>query len=197
MTLGPNGEHFPGDDAIVEDLDLVQPNWWNPNEMPSDTFESLKHGMKTKGWPKSEPLFVWATDETGKVRNIIVDGEHRWKAARALGWEQGPMVFARGMTEADAKKWTIALDQKRGRWNEDGLRALVREFSGEESKTLALDLGFSNDALAALIAKEPDSLPTKDDAKVESDDDVDEEFKELNEETVTTEHECPRCKFKF
>jgi hypothetical protein len=136
--------------VVTAPLDKLKPNTWNPNVVTPEKMASIEHGFRTDGWLVSQALLVWRKDETGKVQNVIVDGEHRWKAARSVGLTEGPVVFLDGITEAEAKALTVKLDQKRGRWDEDKLGALLREIGGA-SEDVALDFGFDGGELARLL----------------------------------------------
>jgi hypothetical protein len=133
-------------------LDRVKPNPWNPNRMTPRQLESLKHGLKEDGWLTSQSILVWRTDDTGTAKYLIIDGEHRWRAATALGFVEGPMVFLDGVTEAQAKALTIKLDNKRGSFDQEILRGLLREVQEQLGDEPALDLGFEDAAYLALIA---------------------------------------------
>jgi hypothetical protein len=121
--------------------------------------ESLKHGLKEDGWLSSQALLVWGSDEKGKSKNVIIDGEHRWTVALELGFKEGPMVFLHKITEAKAKKLTAALNNKHGQRDDEKMGALLRSIQADEAPT-ALDVGIENDRLMKLLA-EP-AIPTKD-----------------------------------
>lgn len=147
------GAQMIGEEADIE-LRLVRPNDWNPNEMTDDEYEGLKHGMKERGWLRSQKLLVWGKDEKGKVQNVIIDGEHRWEAATEVGIKVGPAVFLHGLTRLQAKALTIEIDRKRGRFNPEQLGVLVREVQHAfPPETLARDLGFTQEEILRLIAE--------------------------------------------
>jgi hypothetical protein len=134
----------------------LRPNGWNPNRMTDFEMESLRHGMRTKGWPSSQALLVWGTDETGQRRDIIIDGEHRWHCARAVGFISGPAVVLDGLTEKQAKQWTIELDQKRGRFEDTALAVLMRDIAGDApTADMGIELGFPEDDLKRLLGVLP------------------------------------------
>lgn len=130
---------------------------------------SIRHGFREDGWLVSQALLVWATDEIATPRNVIIDGEHRWIAARDVGLREGPMVLLHGLTEREAKALTIKLDQKRGRFGEDALARLVAELA-QDGTDLAVDLGFKSDEIDALIAAAADGPDpvTTDEASTEA-----------------------------
>jgi len=121
--------------------------------------ESLRAGLETDGWLSSQALLVWGKDASGKQRNVIIDGEHRWTAARELGMERGPMVFLDGVSERAAKALTIKMNQKRGTFDDDGLAALLRDIQAdfEDDRALALDLGVDELDVMGMLA-EPEIL---------------------------------------
>lgn len=141
--------------VVVEELSKVKPNKWNPNRMDDDLRMSLRYGLQTDGWLVSQALLVWGTDEKGKRRNVIIDGEHRWTEANALGMAKGPMVFLDDLPEAQAKALTIKLNNKRGDFVEELLRPLLTDIQFDLGDNLALDLGFNDDQLLAMLSTEP------------------------------------------
>jgi hypothetical protein len=140
--------------AVITALSKVKPNTWNPNRMTPFIRDALKHGLEVDGWLASQALLIWGTDETGKDRNIIIDGEHRFVVASELGFKKGPMVFLHKLTEAQAKALTVKMNQKRGAWDETLLADLVKEIQFDVSlPDLGLDLGLEQDDLMALLAE--------------------------------------------
>jgi ParB-like chromosome segregation protein Spo0J len=141
-------------------LNLVKPNPWNPNRLNERTWESLKHGLEHDGWISSQALLIWGKDDKGTPHNLIIDGEHRWRAATELGFTHGPMVVLDGLTESQAKALTIKMDARRGTFDAEDLGDLLREiqfdFDGDD---LGLELGFGDDDMAKLLAEPPDTLP--------------------------------------
>jgi ParB-like chromosome segregation protein Spo0J len=155
-------------------LDSVTPNDWNPNRMTARQYAATVHGMRADGWVSSQPLLIWRTDESGMSRMLIVDGEHRWRAAMDLGFEEGPMVFLDGVSRSVVQALTIKLDAKRGAFDSDLLSSLVIELAAEyEGEDLALDLGFEDAEMAALLAEpEPLVVEPEDDAGSGPDDGI-------------------------
>lgn len=125
-------------------LKSLKPNKWNPNHMTPEQKASLRYGLETDGWLRSQKLLVWGSDENGEVKNIIIDGEHRWREAKAMGiFDNVPAVFLHGITESAAKKLTVKIGKKRGEFNPAELSDLIREvYDGIDTATYALDLGF-------------------------------------------------------
>ncbi len=135
-------------------LDSVRPNGWNPNVVPPHIMASIRAGFLEDGWLVSQALLVWATDEHGAEKNLIIDGEHRWECARAVGMTVGPMVRLRDLKEVDAKALTVKLNQKRGDWDPTGLAELLADI-GRTNPVVpdiaALSLGFSVTEMQAIL----------------------------------------------
>jgi hypothetical protein len=69
-------------------IDELEPNSWNDNIMSEEMFNHLKKTMGRFG--NLQPILAWShVDRTRGIipatRNIIIDGEHRWKADKENG----------------------------------------------------------------------------------------------------------------
>lgn len=141
--------------VVIKPLKLVKPNPWNPNYMSARTQASMDRGFLTDGWIASQALLIWGKDDTGAVRNLIIDGEHRYDTALRNGLTEGPMVFLDGLSEAKAKALTIKMNQKRGDFNSDELGALLKDLQVDlQVEDLGLDLGFEDEDIMKLIAED-------------------------------------------
>lgn len=141
-------------EVVHKALAEVQPNPWNPNHMTAFEKESLKHGLRHDGWLSSQSLLVWGTDERGRKKNLIIDGEHRHTVAVELGFTQGPMVFLQRVTEAEAKALTVKMNGKRGTPDRDELSELLRSIQHDlTADSMSLDLGIEDEKLMALLAE--------------------------------------------
>lgn len=85
--------------------DDIKPNDYNPNRQSEHDFELLCKSIDEDGF--TQPVVV------NRDSRVIVDGEHRWRAAQALGLEKIPVVFV-DMTEAQAKIATLRHNRARG-----------------------------------------------------------------------------------
>ena len=160
MPPAPTAPRTVGAVTLI-DIESVEPNPWNPNRLDPSQYASLKHGIQHDGWVASQALLVWSTDKKGKRRMLIIDGEHRWKAARELGMTKVPAVLLERLGEAEAKALTIKLDAKRGEFEPTELGRLLREIQaarpGDDAGALGLDLGFDASAMARLLAPPPEA----------------------------------------
>tara|TARA_Y100001963_G_C6751008_1_gene434213 strand:+ start:854 stop:1735 length:882 start_codon:yes stop_codon:yes gene_type:complete len=82
----------------------LKPNDYNPNRQSDHDFELLLKSMEEDGF--TQPIV--ALDDL-----TIVDGEHRWRAANTLGYEQVPVVKT-SMTVEQMKIATLRHNRARG-----------------------------------------------------------------------------------
>jgi hypothetical protein len=165
---------------VLAPLNGVKPNNWNPNRMTEFQVASTRDGLMRDGWLAAYALLVWGTDEKGRERNIIIDGEHRWRIACELGFTEGPMVFLHGVTEKRAKEMTIELDNKRGRFDNVALRDLIVDIGVDDG--LAFRLGFDDETFNALM-KPVNILPPDD-------------FRDVSID-AHTDYTCPKCGYEW
>lgn len=66
-------------------IDAIHPNEYNPNRQSEHDFELLLRSMEEDGF--TQPIVVQ------REGSVIVDGEHRWRAATKLGYTEIPVVF--------------------------------------------------------------------------------------------------------
>lgn len=98
----------------------LKPNGYNPNHMSDGQLTTLKKSIHKDGF-----LGVILANKTAQGL-VIIDGEHRWRAARELGLTIVP-CFIVELQEDQAKSITIKLNQIHGSWNGEELVALLRE----------------------------------------------------------------------
>lgn len=85
-------------------VDFLQPNEYNPNRQSEHEFELLKRSIAEDGF--TQPVICLPDGR-------IVDGEHRWRAMKALGKTEIPVVKV-DMTEAQRRVATIRHNMARG-----------------------------------------------------------------------------------
>lgn len=94
---------------MTVDVDLVEPNPWNPNEMDRDMFLKELRSIQKHGFV--DPVTV---RELRADRFQIIDGENRWKAAKQLGFTQISVNNLGLVDDDDAQELTIILNETRG-----------------------------------------------------------------------------------
>ena len=83
----------------------IKPNDYNPNFQPQTTFDSLMDNIKKNGFYGAIII---------NKKNIIIDGEHRWRALKALGVKQIPCILESEADDNLSKILTLRLNRERG-----------------------------------------------------------------------------------
>lgn len=110
----------------------IKPNTYNPNRQSEHEFELLCRSMEEDGF--TTPCVV------RKVDMMIVDGEHRWRAAQSIGMEEVPVVFV-DMTDAQMKISTLRHNRARGEEDSQLASAVLRDLAAMG------DIGSAQDSL--------------------------------------------------
>ncbi|MCF6284915.1 MAG: ParB N-terminal domain-containing protein [Candidatus Hydrogenedentes bacterium] len=113
-------------------INQLKPNRYNPNRMTDHQFLALKRTIRKEGFCGA--ILV----RRSKRGFVIVDGEHRWRAARDLGMEKAPCIIG-DFNESQARALTIKMNQIHGYWSAPELVSLL----GEIPDSLD-ELGFSD-----------------------------------------------------
>lgn len=158
-------------------IDRLVPYARNPrrNEQAVDVVAA---SIKEFGW--KQPIVVDADC-------VVVVGHTRLLAAKKLGFTDVPVLVASDLTPAQIKAYRLA-DNRVGEYAEWDNELLGLEF--EELKIEGFDLaltGFPESEVAKLLAP----LETN-----EADSEAPGSFKEYGED-IETEHECPKCGYRF
>ncbi len=86
-------------------IDSLTPNDWNPNRQSDHEGDLLRRSMEDDGF--TQPIIALRDTQ------VIVDGYHRWKMARSLGYEEIPVAFV-DMTAEQARVSTLRHNRARG-----------------------------------------------------------------------------------
>lgn len=129
-------------------VDDLEPRDKNPNAMSAEDFRLLTEAIRRAGF--LQPLLV-RPHETIAGRFEIVDGVHRWTAAKEVGHRELPCVVVHS-DEQEAAALQVGMNRLRGELD----LAKVAEVLGEldaagwsrEAMTLS---GFSEEEVAALL----------------------------------------------
>lgn len=107
-----NINNFPTQKEII-DINKIGPNSWNPNVMDVKTYAKEIESIKSLGMIGS--ILVRRYNHTSFEYQII-DGEHRWKACKELGFTQIPAeVYIDDIGDTTAKMLTIMMNTQRGK----------------------------------------------------------------------------------
>lgn len=85
-------------------VEFLKPNAYNPNRQNAQDFDLLCRSMEEDGF--TQPVLALPS-------GMIIDGEHRWRAAIHLGYTKIPVVFA-DMTAEQMRISTLRHNRARG-----------------------------------------------------------------------------------
>lgn len=126
--------------------DKVEPNTYNPNRMSAAVFAKEVKSIETNGF--IDPIKVREMDG----RLVIVDGEHRWRAAKELGIKTIPVINLGNISDAQAMKLTVIANELRGAPEPVLLAELLRELATMEPiDTIVAELPFSQSEIDTLL----------------------------------------------
>lgn len=86
-------------------IDSLTPNTYNPNRQSDREFELLCRSIEEDGF--TQPVLV------NRATREIIDGEHRWRACKVLGWTEITVVFT-DMTREQQMISTLRHNRARG-----------------------------------------------------------------------------------
>lgn len=90
----------------------------NPRTIKKDQFEKLKQSIKDNAdYFEARPIIL--SDRTGEL--VILAGNQRYKAAKAIGLLEVPTILLEGLTEAREKEIIIRDNVENGDWDWDEL----------------------------------------------------------------------------
>ena len=111
-------------DITLIELNRIIPNDYNPNVVSEDILAKLRQEIGQKGL--CEPILVRGRDNG----YVIVDGEHRWRICRELGWEEIPCIIT-NFDNNEARIKTLQLNYMRGSVVPVKLAALIHSLNKE------------------------------------------------------------------
>lgn len=124
--------------------DSIKPNSYNPNRQAEHEFELLMKSMRTDGF--TQPVIAL------RDGRVIVDGEHRWRAAHAIGLEEIPVVFV-DMTPEQMRVSTLRHNRARGSEDAELAAVLLQDLKQlEADNDIADALGLTVDEINQLVA---------------------------------------------
>lgn len=101
-----------GEDKIV-DIEQVKPNTWNPKDSIDENptvrkmYEQIKEEIRKKG------LFEAITVRSVGNKYEILDGYHRWRACKELGYERIRINTLGKVSDRLARAITVVKEQKK------------------------------------------------------------------------------------
>lgn len=135
------------DNFKVVDINEVEPNYWNPNEQTDFIFEKEKASFEKFGM--LDPITVRKV--LGKYQ--IIDGEHRWKAAKHFNMEKVIINDLGEVSDSEAQQLTIILNETKGSYNYQKMSDLMKQLSNSISlETLQTVMPFTEVELKSMVA---------------------------------------------
>lgn len=132
--------------SISVSTDVIDFNPWNPNRQDDETFSKVKASLVAYGM-----VDLPQVRQRPGGRFEVINGEHRVRAARALGWEIVPVLDLGDVPDQVAKKLTILTNELRGAPEPVLMSRLIRDLSQEEGlPALAAELPMAVSELEAL-----------------------------------------------
>jgi ParB/RepB/Spo0J family partition protein len=138
-------------------VDKLFPNEDNPNRMTGEEFENLVESMKAAGFLEANPILVRPNSD-GTYE--IVNGEHRWRAARKLGLDRVPCRI-REMDDLEADRHRVILNKDRGTLDYFKLSKLLNRnyerynHEGMTQEKLGELFGFSRSSISMIVPVYP------------------------------------------
>lgn len=117
---------------IEANIDDVIPNPWNPNVMDKATFEKEKNSIKELGFLGS----ILVRDYIGRYQ--ILDGEHRWKVAKELGYTKIQVETMGEIDDKLAQTLTILINNLRGKDDIFKRAAILKELEAGQLSLLPM-----------------------------------------------------------
>jgi len=151
-------------------IDKVKPNDWNYNIQNSFMFEKEKQSISEDGFVV--PIVVREKDGFYE----IIDGEHRWKACIELGMKEISINNLGTLSDKEAKRLSIRLNETKGYADNDVLKDLLVELEKEYEVDIREELPFSDNELDEIINTKEDNFAF-----------------DSKENTII----CPKCGHKF
>lgn len=105
-------------------VDDISPNTYNPNRQSDHDFELLCKSMSEDGF--TQPIVAVKSKPGASKPFVVVDGEHRWRAAQTIGLTSVPIVVV-PMSEEQAKIATLRHNRARGSEDVELSAALLRD----------------------------------------------------------------------
>ena len=105
----------------------------NPRIIKKDQFEKLKKSIKDNAdYFEARPIIL--SDRTGEL--VILAGNQRYKAAKAIGMKEVPTILLEGLSEEREREIIIRDNVENGDWDWD---ALFNEWDTDKLQEWGLD----------------------------------------------------------
>lgn len=132
----------------------------NPRTIKKDQFEKLKASIKDNAdYFEARPIIL--SDRTGEL--VILAGNQRYKAAKAIGLKEVPTILLPNLTEEREKEIIIRDNVENGDWDWD---ALANEWNASMLDSWGVDLPTDMKPQLEIIEDEAPEPPTEPKSKL-------------------------------
>lgn len=136
-------------------IELLRENEWNPNKMTDFMFRKALESISEFGF--LAPVLVKRADNG----YVIIDGAHRYRAAKQLKLASVPIIIVDGLSDAQYRKLTVVLNELHGQPDPGKLSELLKGLVEETSMAEVLNaLPFAEDTLKGFVGFEGIELPS-------------------------------------
>ena len=128
----------------------------NPRTIKKDQFEKLKKSLTDNAdYFEARPIIL--SDRTGQL--VILAGNQRYKAAKAIGLQQVPTITLHGLTEDREREIIIRDNVNNGDWDMD---ALANEWNPDELLDWGVEIPTTPEQITEIIE---DDAPEADESQ--------------------------------
>jgi len=128
--------------TVTVDIGLLRPNSWNYNRQTDAVYRAVVESIRRDGFVL--PVVVRQNDNYYE----IIDGEHRWKAAKELAYKEIPVIVLKA-DDVHAKALTIRFNETKGEPDDGALAKLLLEI--QSIPDVRIVLPWTDDELKALL----------------------------------------------
>lgn len=154
----PSLKGLPSSELI--EAKYIRPNPWNPNRMTKLMRAKARESIERYGF--IDPLLV---REVGISDYQIIDGEHRFDEGKALGYERFPCINLGLLSDTDARKLTIVMNELHGQADPGKLGDVLATILDDVGLTeLMVALPYDDKVLGSLLSTPLPALPPLDSA---------------------------------
>lgn len=123
-------------DVKTVDILSITPNRWNKNKMGSQYYAALKNQLLDPNIGFTTPIMVRANPykDENQFEYEIIDGEHRFRAAKEIGMTKVPIQFYGEISDAKAKFLMIAQNKIHGATSDADIKDVLQEIEEELSE---------------------------------------------------------------
>lgn len=162
---------------LNKEISELKENDYNPNEIPEHLFKSLVENIKKFGF--LQPILI-------DTKNTIIDGAHRFKAAKECGLKKIQCVIYEGNNDIKEyrKLLTLSMNNIRGINNQENFEKVIKELAYDiDYEELEKYTGFDVNLIT-------DIVNNKDFIQ-------DDKINEKEMDILDTEHQCPKCGYEW